>query len=102
MFLGSGDGTFSAAVHYAAGTRQFSVAVEDLNGDGKPDLATANISDNSVSVLLGNGDGTFRAAARYAVGASSRSIAVGDLNRDGKLDLVTANGSGSVSVLIGK
>ena len=36
------------------------MAVGDFNGDGKADLAVANYSDNSVSVLLGNGDGTFQ------------------------------------------
>ena len=41
----------------------YSVAVADVNGDGKPDLVTANYGDNTVSVLLGNGDGTFQPAA---------------------------------------
>ena len=51
-----------AQVTYAAGSEPISVAVADLNGDGKPDLAVANYGDNTVSVLLGNGDGTFQAA----------------------------------------
>ena len=33
----------------------------DLDGDGKLDLAAANYSSNTVSVLRGNGDGTFAA-----------------------------------------
>jgi hypothetical protein len=47
----------------------YSVAVADVNGDGKPDIVVANgcvISTNCpngvVGVLLGNGDGTFQAA----------------------------------------
>jgi FG-GAP repeat. len=81
-----------------------SVAVADLNRDGKPDLVTANIS--SVSVLLGKGDGTFQPGMVYANGdGDTYSVAVADLNRDGKPDVVTANGfiddySGSVSVLL--
>jgi hypothetical protein len=37
-----------------------SVAIGDLNGDGKPDLATANQGDATASVILGNGNGTFQ------------------------------------------
>jgi len=35
------------------------VAIADLNGDGRPDLATANYGSNTASVLLGNGAGSF-------------------------------------------
>ena len=52
------------------GSSPYSVATGDFNGDGKPDLVTANAGSNSVSVLLGNGDGTFQNAVNYAVGSS--------------------------------
>src|SRR5260370_14391454 len=42
VLLGNGDGTFQPAVNYAAGSHSVFVAVEDFNGDGKPDLAVAN------------------------------------------------------------
>ena len=58
ILLGNGDGTFAAAVNYAAAD-PLSVAVGDFNGDGKSDLAVANSGSNTVSILLGNGDGTF-------------------------------------------
>jgi hypothetical protein len=45
---------------YSVGYAPRSVTVADLNGDGNPDIVTANLGDNTVSVLLGNGDGTFR------------------------------------------
>ena len=102
VLFGNGDGTFPASVNYAVGSLPKSVAVADVNGDGKLDLVTANEQSNSVSVLLGNGDGTFQAAVNYAVGSCPKSVAVADVNGDGKLDLVTANEqSNSVSVLLG-
>src|SRR5437867_13099003 len=36
-----------------------SVAIGDLNADGKPDLAVASTNSDAVTVLLGVGDGTF-------------------------------------------
>ena len=47
----------------------YPVAIGDVNGDGRPDLVTANYDSGDVSVLLGNGDGTFQPQARFAAGA---------------------------------
>src|SRR5215472_17732029 len=52
VLLGNGDGTFQTHVDYAAGTGPCSVTVEDLNGDGRLDLAVAAHPSNVVSVLL--------------------------------------------------
>jgi len=93
-----------------------SVAVADLNGDGKADLVATNIcqdnaceEDGAVSVLRGNGDGTFQPAVIYSSDAPySYSVATADLRGDGILDLVVTNTywegnyfDGSVSVLLG-
>ena len=75
----------------------------DVNGDGKPDLATANGGSNvwTVSVLPGNGDGTFATKTDFGAGSRPWSVAIGDVNGDGKPDLATANyGSNTVSVLL--
>ncbi len=94
--------SFLNAVPFAAGSRPYSLACADFNGDGKPDLAVANAISNDVSILLGNGDGTFGTAASFFSGSSPASIAIADLDNDGKLDLVVANFAGStVSVLLG-
>jgi hypothetical protein len=112
VLLGNGDGTFRAAVTYSSGgIYGLSVAVADVNGDGKPDLLVANgcatinlcASEGAVAVLLGDGDGTFQAAKEYLSGGSyPYSLKVADLNGDGKLDVVAANSdSGTVGVLLG-
>jgi hypothetical protein len=100
--LGNGDGSFQAHQDYATGRDPFSVAVADVNGDGIPDVITAdNFSTGTVSVLLGNGDGSFQAPADYATGSNPMFVAAADVNGDGIPDLVTANSSGTVSVLLG-
>jgi Ca2+-binding RTX toxin-like protein len=94
--------SFYAPISYAAGTTPIAVVTADFNRDGRLDLAVANSSSSTVSVLPGNGDGSFQAAVDVATGANPRSVAVGDFNGDGNLDLVTANaGSGDASVLLG-
>src|ERR1700722_3765970 len=52
ILLSNGNGTFTAAQTYAVGTDPRSVAVADLNNDGILDLAVANESTSTVSVLL--------------------------------------------------
>jgi len=113
VLLGDGDGTFQPAVTYIAGLYAISVAIADVNGDGKPDLLVATNylkcngglceTSGEVGVLLGNGNGTFRSAVTYDCGGRyPYSLTVADLNGDGKLDLVTADSwSATAGVLMG-
>src|SRR5205823_5545241 len=94
--------SFSPAASYPVGLNPDAVVTGDFNGDGRLDLAVANHSSNTVSILLGKSDGTFQPAQNYATGAGPQSLAVGDFNGDGKLDLVTINSSYDLSVLLGK
>src|SRR5207247_2272940 len=107
VLLGNGDGTFQPVQSFAAGNDAYSVAVGDVNGDGRPDLAVANAGSNTVSVLLGNGVRTFQPAPSFAAGSGVFCLAVGDVNGGERPDLVVANAGGSsgvpgtVSVLLG-
>lgn len=86
--LGNGDGTFQPQVTYAAGG--YSVAVADINRDGKLDLVTTG-SDSTgsvVQVFFGNGDGTFQPAIT-SPGGQQVLASLADFNGDGLLDLVT-------------
>jgi uncharacterized membrane protein len=102
VLLGNGDGTFKAAVTYdSGGLGALSIAVADVNGDGKLDVVVANGASHQVGVLLGNGDGSFRPAVGYGAGGEVGSVAVADVNGDGKPDLLVANVGGLLGVLLG-
>jgi len=93
---------FAAAGLFIAGNQPVAVAVGDLNGDGKLDLAVANKFSADFSVLLGQGDGTFVTFTNYSIGAAPSAVAIGDFNGDNKLDVAVADsGSTNVWVLLG-
>ena len=85
IFLGNGDGTFTASTSNTSVTNLSNTpcfAVGDFNGDGIPDVAT------TTGVYLGNGDGTFQAPLVYPAGLVGDGVLIaGDFNGDGKLDL---------------
>jgi FG-GAP-like repeat/Bacterial Ig-like domain (group 3)/FG-GAP repeat len=106
VLFGNGAGSLSAGATYAVGSQPYWVASADLNGDGYPDLVTANTNVNgangTVSVLLNNKNGTFASAATYNVGKQPYQVAIGDVNGDGYPDLaVTDYGANTVTILMG-
>ncbi len=103
IFLGKGDGTFTATV--ASFTLDYfptSILVGDFNGDGVLDLAFSDL--NGVEIALGKGDGTFKetSASPIAVSNELYSLVAADFNHDGKLDLAGVEyDNGVVDLLIG-
>jgi hypothetical protein len=103
VLLGNADGTYGSPMTYSIGAAAHGdgVVLDDFNGDGNLDVATANFDNNNVSVLLGNGDGSLQSGQTYGVGAYPVYLAAGDLKGDGFPDVITANyKSNSVSVLL--
>jgi hypothetical protein len=117
VLLGNGDGTFQRIANYGSGWYNAnSIAVADVNGDGKPDLLVGDLCNSAskcsggpVAVLLGNGDGTFQPPVSYSTPYETTAVAVADVNGDGKADLIATDfcisltncTSGTVNVLLG-
>ncbi len=106
VLLGNGSGGFAAASNspFSAGAGVIAVATADFNRDGRLDMAAANFTAGTVTVLLGNGLGSFVTAPGSGFAASTNPAAIvsGDVNRDGREDLVVANqGANNVQVFLG-
>lgn len=109
VLLGNGDGSFQTAVNYdSGGLGASSVAIADLNADGRADMVVTNLcyrdspyspycAYGAVAVLMGNGNGTFQAPLSYASGTDpgldndTRAVVVTDMNGDGMPDLIVLN-----------
>jgi len=120
VLLGKGDGTFRAVKTYpSGGDGAVSVAVADLNKDGKPDILVANCGPEAcgpgspggnVGVLMGKGNGSFKAVVSYPAENSPFNVLAADMNGDGTLDIVVSNwgtpnagtNDGAVTVLLGR
>jgi hypothetical protein len=107
VFMGNGDGTFTAGQTFATDTVSNpwpeNLVLGDFNHDGKLDIAVANVESSTVAVLLGNGDGTFSVPTSYSIENGVYGLAAADVNGDGYLDLATTtDGSGNnVALLLG-
>jgi hypothetical protein len=107
VLLNQGAGAFAAPVDYPVGNDNgymdlagspASIAVGDLDGDGRIDLANANAGDDTVSVLLNRGSGRFDPSFE-SFPASGTTVAAGDFDGDGRLDFVVAGSTSGVATL---
>jgi hypothetical protein len=104
VMRGFANGGFTIVQVLAQDTNPLTLAIDDVNADGKLDLLIGGgYPREGVSVSLGNGDGTFQESAQtFAAGDYPASLAVGDFNHDGRLDVAAANRfSDDVSLLAG-
>src|SRR3989442_13118818 len=83
VLLGNGDGTFQAPLTVAPVNIPTSVAVDDFNRDGKPDLAVTNLNSNdAAAVLFSNDEATPPGPRPVLTGARDASGPGGGLRGD--------------------
>ena len=108
---GTSAATFLPAVSFSAGVppqgvsglSPSGVAAGDFNGDGRTDLAVANLQTDDVGILVGGTNPAFSAPTQFAAGNGPRGVVTGDFNGDGDLDLAVPNeNTDDVSILLGR
>jgi FG-GAP-like repeat/IPT/TIG domain/Secretion system C-terminal sorting domain len=95
----SGTPAFWVGATLSTGNSPQRLAVGDLDGDGKPDIAVSNMNGGSVSVYRNTYAGgqnalSFDAQAVYSTGAAGTAyeLAIVDLDGDRRPDIVAASG----------
>jgi len=103
----AGAVSFAAQQVFATGPAPYSTAIDDINGDGKPDVITANynVAADGVAVLLNTtalnaSTPSFSAWQGFATLLNSTGVTTADINADGKPDLIVADKQDAVIAVL--
>ena len=99
--LALGNIYFSNKLDFAVGNEPSNVIIEDLNGDGKPEIIVANFISSSFTVLTNttsSGNLSFNSRIDFPINASPLSMKIGDVNLDGKPDIAFSMIDGTLSI----
>ena len=96
--------SFGPRISFLSGNRPQRLAVGDIDGDGKLDVAVANTNDHNISVFRNTTSGgtiSFAPKVNFAASNNCHSICIADLDLDGKPDIATAstNTTNNISIL---
>lgn len=96
VLFGDGTGHFGQARTYRGDMSMYSLAIGDVNGDGFPDLITANQGSDTATVFSNDGKGGFGDPQGEAFGNS-----FGDLNSPGTpFAFADVDGNGTIDMVI--
>jgi len=89
LFRGQGQGKFEAEQEHSVGNAPQELALGRINDGKRLDVVTANLPDDSVSVLIGRkGTPAFRPAQTFPASDGPYSVAVGNVTGDSRNDIV--------------
>lgn len=98
VLLGNGNGTFGTPINYLLSVLPESIAVDDVNNDGHPDVvvvgppSSGNPKDPSVEVLPGSASGKLGTAIKGSAGTGFTKVVIADFTKDGYKDLAVTDG----------
>ena len=90
----SGYVSFAPKVDFTTGSYPYNMAIADLDGDGKPELAVTNFDDASLSIFKNKSTPhliDFNVRTNFPTGDKPNGININDINNDGKPDIVVTN-----------
>ena len=97
------DGTFTPLPSIATAPHPVAMALGDVDGDGRLDVALVHPTEGTAWVARGKGDGTFATGTAWPMGRIPYGVALADVNGDGRADLVvSAAADDSVGVRLGE
>ena len=100
IFLQNDSGGLAGPAIYSAGTGLRSLAVGDLNNDGRDDIVFANSNSNTISVFLQLSNGTLASRVTFPTSNTPDAVAVGDVNYDGLDDIAVSHwNAGNIGIL---
>jgi len=91
---GAGNIQFAPKVDMETGNNPYAVSVGDMDLDGWPDIAVANLKDNTVSIFRNTSTAfnmTFASRLDLVTGANPDALSLGDLDNDGKMEIAVVN-----------